>query len=390
MQLHSAQRRPRFGRDLSAPPASTVIDPKPVATTATLIPGTNVPFWDFSSPTIDGRTIAFNGGARDGKPNGLFAVTDGKLVKLVVGGDRTPRGERFTSIGYAVVGGAIAAFQASSGERSGIAGVYQVGMAGALATVADTFTQMPGVREPFTSFCRAGGFNSSPVTDGKNVVFTGTGFRTCGVFSGTPGNIEAVATSNMQPPDASSNFTGFGDVDVEGSTIVFFGAIATESTTGLYASISGKLVRIVSTKDRAPDGTGRFTAFGAPVVSGHTVAFRATTEGGAGIFAATIPNGPLRTIANLDTRSPSGVPFHVFPADPAISGNTIAFAALPDYLGIFASSGGAIAKVFDVTQKVGGKDVMNMDFSPFELSGNTIAFWLELTDLSLGVYTLTL
>src|SRR5262249_41044107 len=138
----------------------------------------------------------------------------------------------------------------------------------------------------------------------------------------------------------------------------FFGSNigSTSRQAGIYASVGGELVAVADLNTKAPDGSGNFAGFGCPAISKDMVAFHAATAGTEGIYAWR-SDGTLITVANLDTPAPGTTgTFNAFQSDPSIDGDTVAFRAYSNAgAGLYASVAGKLIKIIDQNDTINGK-----------------------------------
>jgi hypothetical protein len=134
-------------------------------------------------------------------------------------------------------------------------------------------------------------------------------------------------------------------------------------------------INVVDTTKAAPSGT--FDSFDLGVsISGNTVAFQGTYNGGEGVFVG--DGMTLTTIAKTGDAAPSGMFRHF--TDPAIDGDAVAFSAsYGEDSGVFRKSGGSlitIAKTGDTVPSTGltFDSFYDINFSPPAISGSEVAF----------------
>ncbi len=120
--------------------------------------------------------------------------------------------------------------------------------------IVDTSTPIPGGAGNFTHF----GF---PVIDGQHVAFQGLGDNgQAGIYLSSSGALSTVVDRTSKLPGSAENYAAFGVPGLEGSNIAF-GATGTTSPLGVYARRGGVLETIASVGDPMPGGTKNFTSF---------------------------------------------------------------------------------------------------------------------------------
>jgi hypothetical protein len=187
------------------------------------------------------------------------------------------------------------------------------------------------------------------------VIFPGIYDAGRGIFASVGGGVTTIAkTGDPAPVDA---FGAFGESPaVDGSAVAFRGHYnlssqngITTSDDGIFISSNGTLTTIAKVGDPAPIGTFvsdlSHPTFGDPALSGDTAAFAAIFSGGSGIFTGN--GGPFVTIAKVGDPAPIGVFDELF-ISPSISGDTVAFSASYDShreSGVFTGNGGQLTTI---------------------------------------------
>jgi hypothetical protein len=157
------------------------------------------------------------------------------------------------------------------------------------------------------------------------------------------------ATFGWHPEDYDAWRASFGNsINPQDTTTVAFHATYDDPPkTGVFAKRGGQLITIAKVGDTVPSTTSTLEGLGSDVaISETTIAFGASYAGGTqGIFTGS--GGPLTTIAKTGDMTSVG-PLASFSFAPAISGNTVAFAASVgdgSTKGIFTGSGGELTTV---------------------------------------------
>ncbi len=110
-----------------------------------------------------------------------------------------------------------------------------------------------------------------------------------------------IADTNTPIPDGSGNFTGIGNPAISGGTVGFLGS-GSGSQQGIYTGTGGTVAKIADTNTLTPNGSGNFSGFSNPAISGGTVAFFGFGSGQQGIFTGA--GGTLSTVADTNTANP--------------------------------------------------------------------------------------
>jgi hypothetical protein len=120
--------------------------------------------------------------------------------------------------------------------------------------IVDTSTPIPGGSGNFTHF----GF---PVIDGQHIAFQGLGDNgQAGIYLSSSGALSTVVDRTSKIPGSGENYAAFGVPGLEGSNVAF-GATGTTSPLGVYARRGGVLETIASVGDPMPGGTESFAKF---------------------------------------------------------------------------------------------------------------------------------
>jgi len=369
-----------------------------------------------NAPAISGSNVVFFGGTNS-LDEGIFLSSDGLLSSVANKRIRIPGLRDFivgisnfviTNTNFVIlttnflaetnfnnltcfdVSGASVALL---GDNSFWGGCYLFS-GGILTNVADVLTTVPGKTNNFATL-------GCPSISSTNVVFFGGTNNAVGgihLFSGTPGSgaLTNLADENTAIPSGTGNFTGFGATPVvSGTNVVFTGTNA--SGGGVYLvtlPLTGSsLSKVADRNTLIPSGTGSFTGFGQPVLSGANVAFFGTNATGKGIYL--FSSGTLSRVADLATAIPGGTgSFTGFGATPSLSGaNVVFFGTNSLGGGIYIYSNGALSKVIDQATLLDGK-TLNSLTSAFPglvlgseaLDTEAVVFLANFTDSSSGYF----
>ena len=120
--------------------------------------------------------------------------------------------------------------------------------------IVDTSTPIPGGAGNFTHF----GF---PVIDGQHIAFQGLGDNgQAGIYLSSSGALSTVVDRTTKIPGSSESYADFGVPGLEGSDVAF-GATGATSPLGIYARRGGVLETIASVGDPMPGNTKSFENF---------------------------------------------------------------------------------------------------------------------------------
>jgi len=273
-------------------------------------------------------------------------------------------------------------------------------------TIADTNTPIPNGTGNFVSFLGDSALPPDPCVSGNNVAFYGAGSAgQRGIYVSWSGSLTPVADTQTAIPGGSGNFTGFApvgwppDPQISGENIAFHGE-GMGGQSGVYAQITGTLVKIADTGTAIPGGTGNFVAYPPdPTISGASVAFGGSGSGGQqGLYLSKA--GVLSVIADENTLWPPD-PAHTFtgfPVDPTLSGDTAAFvgSSTGGRMGVFVKypvdpqfPGDPLRQVADLQTDIPGGSGKFTGFGAVSISATDLAFLGTGTGGQTGIYDLT-
>ncbi|MDP1969704.1 MAG: hypothetical protein Q8K42_02070 [Methylobacter sp.] len=140
-------------------------------------------------------------------------------------------------------------------------------------------------------------------------------------------------------PGSTGKFISFGDPSLSGSLVAFAGT-SSNSEKGIYTTGINSMDQLLSVavdiNTPVPDGTGNFANFGRPSLYGDKVAFRGSDSNDlSGIYTGGIGE-VLNVIADANTPIPGGTGKFTNFGDPSLSGNWVAF------YGFDSNNGGGI------------------------------------------------
>jgi len=270
--------------------------------------------------------------------------------------------------------------------------------------IVDTSTPIPGGTGNFTHF----GFS---VIDGQHIAVQGLGDGgQAGIYLSSSGALSTVVDRTSKIPGSSESYADFGVPGLEGSDVAF-GATGTSSPLGVYARRGGVLETIASVGDPMPGGTKNVTSFlnregdlslgGQVLIDQGQVYFYGAADGRRGYFRTgsaglepTIENGsalPGRVLSGFEA-SPYFVP--AFAVDDGQIGFWASFIDDPgkaggatSHQGIFLWKDGVLSSIIYDGQPKPGGGVFDDTAGSVALNGNDLAYanWnLSFETLSLG------
>lgn len=362
-----------------------------IADTSTSVPGQNSSFSSFSTPSIQGRQVAFRGDSVGAGLTGIYATSNSGLIKIVDTNTPIPgygSSDTFVTISNPSLYGGKIAF----GGARDVSGFTFEGVVlysgGTLSVVAQNGTPVPGtLSDVFIYF-----FTCS--LSGGRLGFTSGTTSTWGVFA-TDGGLHAVADESTAIPGTSSLFTQFCfNPTFSAGDMAFCGTDG--GVSGVYAESGSSLVLVADTATSIPGGSGTFTGFPEnPTIRDGRVAFRG--EGSSGQKGVYLDDGGLSLIADAATAIPGGSGNFIGFDDldyegPALNAcGSIAFRGegSSGQEGIYATLGGALAKVIKAGDALDGKTVAFVDVGREAIDLNRVAFHAAFTNGTSGVFVAT-
>lgn len=354
-----------------------------VVDSATAVPGMAATFNSFANgaPVIDGDNLAFIGQFPGGF--GYYKVVGGNLSKVADTSTTMPGGPgtfTFLSAGDIAISGSDVAFIGVRIAGGVFRGIY-TDSGGTLHPIVDNNTNLPG--NPSTKFAAF----SSVSLDNGNVSFRSFNFTSGqeGVYTTLGGTLRTVAQAG------AGGFTSLADrTQIDGDRIVFGGRLTGQTGLGVRAEIAGTLVTIADQSTPLPGGGGNFSGNTfAAVVSGTNVAFM---NGNGFPFTVYADLGAgLTSIAGPGTLVAGGVIESA--GSPSIDGTNLVFLATDEstqLTGIYTTLGGSLQKLIGEGDILNGFQVSQIFLSSDAISGDKIAFGVNLSGGGQAIYVATL
>jgi hypothetical protein len=207
----------------------------------------------------------------------------------------------------------------------------------------------------------------------------------------------AVVTRDYPIPAGTGHFSNFGDPSLSGNLVAFVGT-GSNSEKGIYTkdiNTPGQPLSVAVAVDintPIPGGTGYFADFGRPSLYGNKVAFRGSNSNGLqGIYTGGIGE-LLSVIADASTPIPGGDGHFSNFGDASLSGNLVAFSASDsnNRVGVYVDredvKQNPMLKVIGTSDMLNGKSITELSFGHEGLSDNKLAFVANFSDASSGIY----
>ena len=194
------------------------------------------------------------------------------------------------------------------------------------------------------------------------------------VFAGS--RFSKIADTSTLVPDGTGTFSTFLAPAVSGNYSAFLG-FDQNGIPGLYTGSQGNIAVIADDNTAIPGGSGAFTSFGfSPALSGTNTTFQASGASvQQGIYASI--GGTLGVVADTHTAIPGGSgAFTSFDTRPSIYGTNSVFLGFgaASQQGIYTNIGGILGVVADTHTAIpGGSGTFTLFDTP-SLYGNSIVF----------------
>ncbi|MBD2068068.1 hypothetical protein H6F93_11125 [Leptolyngbya sp. FACHB-671] len=190
-------------------------------------------------------------------------------------------------------------------------------------------------------------------------------------------------------PDGTGTFTEFRAPSISGSNVAFLGR-GNGFQAGIYTSMGDGLDKVVDTNTPIPGiSNGSFTDFSDPSISGSNVAFLGLGDGGyqTGIYLSTEQD--LAVVADFNTPIPSGNGNFAGFNPPDLSGDNVAFLGTDGQSnpGIYLNSGDQLTVVADFNTPIPGGNGNFISFLSRAVSGDGVAFLGSDGGSQVGIYT---
>jgi hypothetical protein len=190
-------------------------------------------------------------------------------------------------------------------------------------------------------------------------------------------------------PDGTGTFTEFRAPSISGSNVAFLGR-GDGFQAGIYTSLGDGLDKVVDTNTSIPGRiNGSFDDFSDPSISGSDVAFLGFIDGGSrkGIYLSAEQD--LSVVADFSTPIPGGAGNFTDFHPPDLSGDNIAFLGTDGQgsPGIYLNSGDQLTVVADRNTPIPGGSGNFISFLSRAVSGNRVAFLGSDGDSQVGIYT---
>jgi hypothetical protein len=363
-----------------------------VADQNTPIPHGSGTFTGFSAPVLSGGNVAFRATGASGQ-EGIYLFNGTSLTRMADLTTAIPdgSGDIFTSVGGPLLSGGNVAFRGTG--ASGQEGIYLFNGT-ALARVADRYTLVPsgiGTFRGFSGVALSGSNLALEGLSGGEPLFPGF-FEDEGIYFFNGANLVRVADLMTAIPDGNGTFASqsfyprppnafSGPVLSEGN-VAFLGRGSGQE--GIYLFDGASLMRIADRATAIPNGSGTFTRFSPPMLSGRNVAF-AHANSGIYLFNGTT----LLRVADQATPLPDASGTVGFLSFFAVSGENVAFVSGALGEGIYLFNGTDLARVADVTTPIPDGSGTFEFFTAIALSGRYVAFRGFAAPGNSGIYLAT-
>ena len=321
--------------------------------------------------SIENGIVVFSGSGPSGQ-NGLYAATVGGPITTIAD-TNTPLPDRtgnFRLFGTPSLSQGDVGFPASDVIGPVAQGAFLAHLGGGITTVADRNTAVPGGVGVFR------GIGPVSLDDGNMAFGHSSVGRDRILVADNGGQITVVADS--------VDFGVFNGLSFEDGIVAF---IARQNS--IFAAPGGSqpmLVVDVTASFPRPGGGTVVTGFN-PSFDNGAIAFLVQ---GNGIYLANLDDGSITPVALVGTPIPDATgSFTGFDSDsPSHRNGIVAFRGFgpSGHEGIYASIGGSLTKVIDLSDSLDGKTLTHLFLGYEAVSGNQIAFAAQFADGSRGIY----
>lgn len=359
-----------------------------MVSTGDTAPGDFGTYLFFLSPSYSNGQLAFIG-TNSGFGTGVF-TTDGTSTNKLADQSTLFPGTSNPFIDFSgtpVISSGQVVFVSRFGATVGESGLFTAPFAGGpLQVLAEGTTPVPG----------GSGFMSpifQPSLSNGNAVFwdRGTNLDSEGIYLADAGGVSVVVNLSTPVPGGGSFLSLGVTPSISGSSVAFLASTIPSFDQAIYLATGGVLNSIASLATAIPGGTGAFTQFLDPVLSGQELAFLGFGDNGQqGIYAWV--NGALRVIADLQTQVPGGSnPFASFlNGSVSVSPEGLVFVGT-DTGGNFGAyfsdfTTGLLTKVIASGDQLDGH-VLGLPLLGYQaLDGREVAFNALFNDFTSGLY----
>ena len=275
-------------------------------------------------------------------------------------------------------------------NASGFYGLYSIDSSGSLRLLVDGTTTVPGLTVPFDS--SAGAFGP-PSLSGDLVAFRGTasaGDTTTGFYlASLAGSLSALVDKNTPLPNNGGTplfDNQMLEVALENETFAFLSHNSGATAYGIYLGNRPQQVQAVADLTTViPNAVGTFTSFGASVqLSSGRAFFHGTGSSVQGIYSGT-STADLARVVDTTQLMPDGVGnFTSFDHSFSVAGGKLVFIGRGSsgQQGVYTNSSGALAKVFDLDDRLPNDSRVPDGFflHPQSLSAGRLVFQVHFTD----------
>ena len=396
-----------------------------VVDTATLVPGTTIPFSNISGAVIENEVVAFSGYHSDGTRSvfGVYSESEG-VLDTVADTDTVFPGET-SSFSYAgmanpsIDGGEIS-FQSWFRDNSNVnRHSIMATNSGALQTIAESNAVAPGDTRSFNSvYSQSGGSDPAFVGRlngcdeyrsyrwwhgwfgrGHYHWYTYCSVRPSGIYSSDDSIVSAIATTQTTAPDSTTLFRYFNGLSRDGSNIAFTGTDRNYRDGVFHFDASG-LERVFDDNSPSPfDGT-LLNWLGNPVIDNDEVTFIGSGyDATSGQYRADVIStniGGARFVVGTGVPIPDGTAVLLSPGNVAVDeGETVFNGSYVDPAGnwrqgIFLRIGNRLLSVAQPFDNIGGKQVSYLYSGREALSKRSVAILAYFTDGTSGIYVASL
>jgi hypothetical protein len=377
-----------------APGSFAAIQFQKIAGTGTPLPTGGGNFVHFSGPKIDGDNIVFQE-SDDAGFTGIYSrFGNAALATIADRNTPAPGGGSFNFLGDAQLDGQTVAF--ADDMFSVHRAIYLKGPAGPITIAVNQNTPSPTGGGNFNAFIPG----SVRLKNGNLAFIGGAPGGVTGVYTKIGGVFARVADTNTTIPGTLllSKYGYFlsQSIGFDGQSVSFSGGVAQggafNDRAGIHTNLGGSLHVIANRTTPVPGGGGliNFEDFSeTQILSGGKLYFRGLASPTYdGLYQNTGP-GAYTLVGGINTPGPAGSVFTEWAGSINDAGNLLASGidSSSPQAAYYARIDGQWSTVIRQHDILDGKEIIGFDGA--DLSGHTVVFAVTFSDLTGGVYTVT-
>jgi hypothetical protein len=374
--------------------ADAAIQFQKIAGTGTPLPNGGGNFVHFIAPKIDGDNVVFQGYDDNGF-TGIYSRFNGALATVADSNTPAPGGGSFNFLADPHLEGQTVEF---GDFLNGVhRAIYLKSAAGPIAIVANQNTPAPNGVGNFNGFIPG----SVRLKSGNVAFIAGTPGSVTGVFTKIGATFARVADTNTAIPGSLllAKYGYFTSVGFDGQSVAFTGGAAQGGPfvdrSGVHTNLGGALHVIANLATPVPGGGGggAFEDYSDAEIANGQLYFRGVRSPDVDALYLNAAPGVFTPIAGINMPGPAGSVFTAWGGtivdDSSDVGNLLASGidSSSPQGSYYARIDGQWSVVIRQHDILDGKEIVG--FNGADLNGHTVVFAVTFSDLSGGVYAVT-